>query len=103
MALSMTTENFLRILFAYIFGQNILVPYFGKFSHLELPDNIGRILLPTKATVHCSIYDRNHRNHCGLQSPFCNTLLVVNDAYEMNVTPRRSRSVAFTYIIILFL
>ena len=37
------------------------------------------------------------------ESPFCNTLLVVNDAYEMNVTPRRSRSVAFTYIIILFL
>ena len=58
---------FWRIIFAYIFGQNILVPYFGKFSHLELPDNIGRILLPTKATVHCSIYDRNHRNHCGLR------------------------------------
>ena len=34
---------FWRIIFAYIFGQNILVPYFGKFSHLELPDNIGRI------------------------------------------------------------
>ena len=87
---------FWRIIFTDSFGQNISVPYFGKFSHLELPDNIGRIrslhfmlflccslcfnsvnsvdnnkiltlLLPTKATVHCSIYDRNHRYACDLR------------------------------------
>ena len=34
---------FWRIIFTDSFGQNISVPYFGNFSHLELPDNIGRI------------------------------------------------------------